>query len=94
MEVFLTRKGMSMVSSRKQFFFHVLFISGWGDTGAQETSTDELQKTVIPIVPSISCLERMSQTEKVDDNLIVCAGGAAKGPCKVIQNLISDVSSQ
>ena len=61
----------------------MLSISGWGDTGVQETSTDKLQETVVPIVQSSNCMERMNQTEGVDENLIVCAGGASKGPCKV-----------
>ena len=59
-------------------------ISGWGDTGAQETSTDKLQETVVPIVQSSNCVERMNQTEGVKEDLIVCAGSAGSGgPCKV-----------
>ena len=58
-------------------------ISGWGDTGAQETSTDKLQETVLPIVETSICIEKMNETEGVDENLIVCGGGAAKGPCQV-----------
>ena len=58
-------------------------ISGWGDTGGEGTSTDKLQETVLPIVQSSNCTERMIQTEGVDKDLIVCGGGAGKGPCKV-----------
>ena len=65
----------------------VLCISGWGDTGVQETSTDKLQEAVVPIVQATNCAERMNQAEGVDENLIVCAGGAAEGPCKVCQQL-------
>ena len=66
--------------------FHPSFILGWGDTGVQETSTDKLQETVVPIVEASNCSERMNQTEGVvDENLIVCTGGTAKGPCKVCQ---------
>ena len=61
----------------------LLSISGWGDTGVQETSTDKLQETVVPIVQSGNCTERMNQTEGVNEDLIVCAGGVAEGPCKV-----------
>ena len=60
-----------------------LSFSGWGDTGDQETSTDKLQETVLPIVETSICIERINETESVDENLIVCAGGASKGPCKV-----------
>ena len=62
---------------------YLLSISGWGDTGVQETSTDKLQETVVPIVQSSNCTERMNQTEGVNEDLIVCAGGAGAGPCKV-----------
>ena len=57
--------------------FYLLSISGWGDTGVQETSTDKLQETVVPIVESSKC------GEGVDKDLIVCAGGVGVGPCKV-----------
>ena len=64
--------------------FHPSFILGWGDTGVQETSTDKLQETVIPIVQSSNCAVRMKQDEGVNKDLIVCAGGAESGgPCKV-----------
>ena len=56
-------------------------LSGWGATGVQETSTDKLQETVLPIVESSNCVD---QTEGVNEDLIVCAGGAGSGgPCKV-----------
>ena len=61
----------------------LLSIKGWGDTGVQETSTDKLQGTVVPIVQSSTCTERMNQTEGVNEDLIVCAGGMGVGPCKV-----------
>ena len=47
------------------------------------TSTEKLHETVVPIVESSNCLERMDEMEGVDENLIVCAGGDAAGPCKV-----------
>ena len=62
---------------------HPSFILGWGDTGVQETSTDKLQETILPIVPSSNCIERMNEAEGVDESLIVCGGGGAEGPCKV-----------
>ena len=55
--------------------------SGWGDTGAEETSTDKLQEALVPIVESSNCLD----SEGVDENLIVCTSSATKGPCKVSQ---------
>ena len=69
--------------SKPFFLFYFLSISGWGDTGAGETSTDKLQETVVPIVSTSNCFERMNQTENVDENLLVCAGGEGAGPCKV-----------
>ena len=54
----------------------MLSIPGWGDTGVQETSTDKLQETVVPIVESSNCGD-------LDEDLIVCAGGVGVGPCKV-----------
>ena len=64
----------------------MLSISGWGATGVQDTSTDKLQETEVPIVQSSNCIERMNQTEGVNEDLIVCAGGAGSGgPCKVNQ---------
>ena len=63
--------------------FHPAFVSGWGDTGVQATSTDKLQEAVVPIVQTSYCTERMNRAEGVDENLIVCAGSAVKGPCKV-----------
>ena len=74
-------KGSSLIK------FHPVSISGWGDTGVQDTSTDKLQETILPIVPSSNCIERMNETEGVDENLIVCGGGAAEGPCKVCQTI-------
>ena len=35
----------------------------------------------------------MNKTEGVDENLIVCGGGAAKGPCKVGHQKLSSVLS-
>ena len=67
------------------FKFKIVFFSGWGDTGVQETSTDKLQETVIPIVQSSTCMEIMNQAEGAE-NLIVCAGGGRSGPCKVNQH--------
>ena len=68
--------------------FNLLSISGWGDTGVQETSTDKLQETVVPIVQSSNCIDRMNQTEGVNEDLIVCAGGAESGgPCQVNLNI-------
>ena len=62
---------------------YLLSISGWGDTGVEETSTEKLQKTVVPIVQSRDCTVRMNKTDGVNEDLIVCAGGAGTGPCKV-----------
>ena len=70
--------------------FYLLSIAGWGDTGVQETSTDKLQETVVPIVQSSNCIERMNQPEGVNEDLIVCAGGAESGgPCKVNHKLLT-----
>ena len=57
-------------------------VSGWGDTGVQETSTEKLQESEVQIVPSDICTQKMKSTD-IDDNLVVCAGGNKKGPCKV-----------
>ena len=59
---------------------------GWGDTGIQETSTDKLQETLVPIIQTSKCLEKMNQTEgpHVDESRIVCTGDAGSGgPCQV-----------
>ena len=61
----------------KPFTNQYVSISGWGDTGVQETSTDKLQETVVPIVESSNC------GDGLDEDLIVCAGGLETGPCKV-----------
>ena len=63
--------------------YAVCFISGWGDTGVQDTSTDKLQEIEVPIVPSSNCLENINQTAVEDADLIVCTGGLGVGPCKV-----------
>ena len=77
---------MSMVSSSLIWLLYP--VPGWGDTGVQDTSTDKLQETVVPIVQTSNCIERMNQTEGVNENLIVCAGGAESGgPCKVNHKL-------
>ena len=68
-------------------------ISGWGDTGDQETSTDKLQETVLPIVQSSNCMEILDDKEGVDENLIVCAGGGTEGPCKVLHQILAIYSS-
>ena len=68
--------------------FFLLYIPGWGDTGLQETSTDKLQETEVPIVETSNC------GEDVDEDLIVCAGGLGTGPCQVTHqrhSLISNV---
>ena len=65
-------------------FLPLSYSPGWGDTGLQETSTDKLQEAVVPIVQSSECTMRMNQTEGVNEDLIVCAGGdESGGPCKV-----------
>ena len=75
-----------MVSAISFQMFFVLphIILGWGDTGHQETSTDKLQATLVPIIRSSNCAERMNLADPLDENLIVCAGGTGSGPCKVI----------
>ena len=55
--------------------------SGWGNTG-KETSIDELQETVVPIVQTSFCVNHTAGDEP--SNLILCAGSGSKGPCKVI----------
>ena len=52
-------------------------LPGWGDTGVQETSTDKLQETEVPIVDPSNC------GDGLDEDLIVCGGGLGTGPCKV-----------
>ena len=76
---------MSMVIIVVDKALYCITISGWGDTGGnQETSTDKLQETEVPIVESSICTEKMNQTDGVDEDLIVCAGGrGGAGPCKV-----------
>ena len=73
--------------------------SGWGDTGSLATSTDKLQETVVYIVQSSICTERINQrhphdsslsaqSEGFNEDLIVCARGAGSGgPCKVNHKL-------
>ena len=91
MKALLVRTDMSMVSKGILRLIHTGFpFSGWGDTGVQDTSTDKLQETVVPIVDPSSC------GEDVDEDLIVCAGGLGTGPCKVSHqrhSLISHVYS-
>ena len=85
MKALLVRMDMSMVSKGILRLIHNAFpFSGWGDTGVQDTSTDKLQETVVPIVDPSSC------GEDVDEDLIVCAGGlgVGKGPCKVSLQII------
>ena len=72
-----------MNASSRKLIVIAVSVLGWGNSGVQ-FSTDELQETVVTIVPSSTCKERMSQPELVDKNLIVCAGGHNEGgPCKV-----------
>ena len=88
LKVLSARKGTSMVGSIKCYNkVSCFFFPGWGDTGVQLTATDKLQETVIPIVQSSNCKERMNQTEGLDENLIVCAGGAEEGPCQVCHQI-------
>ena len=54
----------------------------------QETSTEKLQESEVQIVPSDICTQKMKSTD-IEDNLIVCAGGNKKGPCKVITATMS-----
>ena len=77
---------VSSVSPCKHLtLIYLVPISGWGDTGVQDTATDKLQETVVPIVQSSIC---MARTEGVIEDLIVCAGGAESGgPCKVNHKL-------
>ena len=84
---FVGQEGYVYGEKHDPFFkFKIFFFSGWGDTGVQETSTDKLQETVIPIVHSSTCTDRINQTEGVDEHLILCAGGGRSGPCKVNQH--------
>ena len=81
-----TTVGMSTVSSAKLWTDFTLSPSyaGWGDKGGnQEISTDKLQEAEVPIIQSSICLEEMNRTEGLDEDLILCAGGAGTGPCKV-----------
>ena len=36
-------------------------------------------------------MERINETEGVDETLIVCGGGAAEGPCKVVHQKLSSI---
>ena len=81
---FVGEDGHVYGEKRKPFTNQYVSISGWGDTGLQETSTDKLQETVVPIVEISKCMERMNQTGGADEDLIVCGGGEESGrPCKV-----------
>ena len=65
-------------------------LSGWGKKRDKDTSTDMLQGTVIPIVESSICLEKIIGTD--DEHLMVCAGTGREhatptGPCKVCLKL-------
>ena len=85
---FVGEDGHVYGEKRKPFTNQYVSISGWGNTGVNETSTDKLQETVVPIVQSSNCIERMNQTEGVNEDLIVCAGGAESGgPCQVNLNI-------
>ena len=89
----LARAGTSTVKNKNgPNYVQSDHISGWGETGVndastgtQETSTEKLQETEVPIVRSSKCVEKMAEDDAkdVDESLIVCAGGAGKGPCKV-----------
>ena len=80
----LTRMGMSMVSS--SLIWQLYPVPGWGDTGFQETSTDKLQETVVPIVDPSNCGEDVDEDGlrqrplhscwvfRSSEDLIVCAG--------------------
>ena len=86
MKTLLTRMGTSMVSIVTITLFFLLPIPGWGDTGLQETSTDKLQETEVPIVETSKC------GKDVDADLIICAGGNGTGPCKVTHQRHSLIS--
>ena len=59
------------------FMIITVIFQGWGDTGTTD-ATKKLQKAIIPIVPSSDCNDNVDVAD-----LIVCAGGSGKGPCKV-----------
>ena len=59
----------------------------------QETSTEKLQESEVQIVPSDICMQKMKSTI-IDDNLIVCAGGNKKGPCKVITTTMFTIKGE
>ena len=90
-QTLLAKMGTSMVRKKHQVQFDI--ISGWGGTGVSDTSTEtgdyfsteKLHETVVPIVPSSKCVERMADAEDVDESLIVCTEGAGtgRGPCLV-----------
>ena len=82
-KAFLVRMGMCMVSTEhdSKGALPSYFSLGWGDTGVQETSTDKLHETVVPIVETRNCMMKMNQTE--GENLIVCARSTEGGPCQV-----------
>ena len=66
-----------MVSSLNKSVLPSSKYLGWGDTGIQETSTDKLQETAVPIVESSLC------GEDSEEDPIICAGGLGVGPCRV-----------
>ena len=83
MKSLLARKDLFMVRTDQiKDVKYCTSVSGWGDTGVQETSTEKLQESEVQIVPSDICTQKMKSTD-IDDNLVVCAGGNKKGPCKV-----------
>ena len=82
----LARAGTSTVKNKNgPNYVQSDHISGWGETGVNDTSTEKLQETEVPIVRSSKCVKKMAEAdaEDADESLIVCAGGAGKGPCKV-----------
>ena len=66
-------------------YVHSDDISGWGETGVNDASTEKLQETEVLIVQSSKCVEKMDDAEGVVESLIVCTEGAGSGtgPCKV-----------
>ena len=82
----LARAGTSTVKNKNgPNYVQSDHISGWGETGVNDASTEKLQETEVLIVQSSKCVEKIADAEGVDESLIVCTEGAGTrtGPCPV-----------
>lgn len=76
-----TINAVEMPKNEDQKYANEATVVGWGRTGENSMTSDELIKTTIPLVPDMKCKSIFKKNFSSD--LMICAGGISTDSCYV-----------